>query len=406
MSTAKRPQRDLRFPQELVDAIVQELEEGSACLVACLQTAKTFRAPCQRRIFRVMVIHSEASGFSNTFQRACSLLTVSPHLAMHVHHLTIPLPIEAKEIRSLENVLGALDKVQRFVISNPGELNHWGSSSHALISAILRMVSHPSLDRLHLKNMSGVPSSLIYRAASSVRVLSLDTIYVANMFTATVHAQLPPSPLRLEHLIFPSSRSMRQLSGVIRELRKKGYLQRLRRLSLTLETVPYEDYLDIFAPLSETIRHVEIDFREFRGLVTIAHFKHLQVLELSFYIGMSRQFPYNLELILSDLPTSTPLLERLTLTFGIMPRIPETVWVDDGPWPTFDAGFMERRTLPHLGNVTCCLHLTMDYFHGDQDVSYPGFVAAMEANLPGLRGTDVLTFTRRHSSYRYQDHLP
>ncbi|KAJ6563674.1 hypothetical protein DFH09DRAFT_1315390 [Mycena vulgaris] len=85
-----------------------------------------------------------------------------------------------------------------------------------------------------------------------------------------------------------------------------------------------------------------------------------------------------------------PMIEQITLTFGIMPRIPEVPWALDDPYPLFDTGLMEWRDLPRLRS----------------NVSYGGFVEAMEQKFPGLRGNDMLTFTQKNSSYRYQDHLP
>ncbi|KAJ7706782.1 hypothetical protein B0H17DRAFT_1192351 [Mycena rosella] len=127
------------------------------------------------------------------------------------------------------------------------------------------------------------------------------------------------------------------------------------------------------------------------SLIKIPRLKLLRVLELTFatylptYIGIFRDLPSNLSPVVLDFPNSVPLLERLTLTFGIMSRIPEIPWSLDPPYPVFDTGFMERRDLPRLHNMTCCLYFTMDYFHGDQKVSYDGFIAAIyQDHLPAL----------------------
>ncbi|KAJ7453102.1 hypothetical protein FB451DRAFT_1520166 [Mycena latifolia] len=401
MATSKL-RTNLRLPQELIEAIVYEFDDKSPCLTTCSKTAKTFRVPCQRRIFRALVLHSEETGFSNTFRRAFDLFEVSPHLTVYVRNLKTPLPTVEKETRYLERILRALHNLERFMISNRGESINWSPTPSSLASAVFRTISLPSLDRLHLVNIFNLPCSLVYLAASATRVLSLDSVRIRTLAADTPSV---PSTLQLEHLIL-SSRSLADASHFLRNLTREGYLQRLRRLSLKLETFPYENYLLIFAPLSRVIQHLEIDFSTCRELINIPRFELLQVLELSFYIGMSRHLPNNLGPIVSALPETAPLLERLTLILGVMPCIPEIPWTIDGPYPTFDTGFMERRDLSRLRNVTCCLHLMMDYFHGDQDVSYNEFVPAMEGKLPGLRGTDMLTFTRRSSSYRYQDHLP
>ncbi|KAJ7706771.1 hypothetical protein B0H17DRAFT_1287390 [Mycena rosella] len=336
-----------RLPQELIDAIVHEFDDGSPCLIACSQTAKTFRVPCQRIIFRAVVLHGEEThGFFNTCRRACDLLAASPLLAVYVCHLSIPLPTVEKETRYLKGVLGALHNVERFMISNPGESVNWNPN---LDSAIFRIVSLPSLDRLHLINVSYLPSSLVYLTASATRVLSLNGVYIQK----TLVGAPAPSLLQLEHLIISSSRASRGMTPIwdlIRKLRKEGYLQHLRRVSLKLETD--EDYLQIFAPLTDIIQHLEMDCSRHFSLIKIPRFELLRILELAFYIGMFRDLPSSLSLVVLDFPSSAPLLERLTLTLGIMPRIPEIPWSLDPPYPVFDTGFMERRDLPRLHNVT------------------------------------------------------
>jgi hypothetical protein len=126
----------------------------------------------------------------------------------------------------------------------------------------------------------------------------------------------------------------------------------------------------------------------------------LQVLELGVNLSMSRSPPHYLGHILSKLPEFAPLVERIVLKFSIIPCIPEAPWVHDGAWPVFDVGFVERRQLPRLRNVTCCLRLAMDYFYGDDSVSYEDFVAAMERKLLGLTGTNMLAFTRGNGHLR------
>ncbi|KAF7337823.1 hypothetical protein MVEN_02005200 [Mycena venus] len=394
--------RDLRLPQELIDAVVLELRDDSACLAACSKTAKTFRVPCQRLIFREMVIHSEESGYPNTYRRASDLLTSSPHLEAQVLNISTAWPTEENDMHAFEAVLRLLRSVQRLVISNTGFVS-WRTYP-ALNAAMFDFISLPSLDRLHLIKMDEVPSSLIYHAASSVRVLSLE-IYLDQTNVSEPPVEPSPSSPQLEHFIL-SSRPTFYLSTFVSRLSRGGYLRNTRRLTLSLEE-RQEGYQNLFDSLPLSLRHLEIDYGLFRGIMSIPKLESLQVLELNLYIGMTRSLPSNLDRIVTKLPELTPLLERLTLTFRTMPRIPEIPWsTQDGSWPVFDVGFLERRELPRLCKVTCCLQLTMDYFHGDSDVSYTGFVTALERKLPGLRGTDMLIFTQKNSSYRYQDHLP
>ncbi|KAJ6531059.1 hypothetical protein B0H19DRAFT_1384319 [Mycena capillaripes] len=390
MST-KRRRSDLRLPQELIDAIVFELRDNTSSLTACSKTARTFRVPCQRRIFRQLVLHNEESGYSNNFRRASDLLTSSPHLETYVHDLTSAWPIQSKDMRRFESVLRALHNVQRFTISNNGSFVGWNTIPLALASTIFDFISLPTLDRLHLIGICDVPFSLINHAISSVRVLSLD-IYADH---GVMSASIPPSPsqIRLEHLILLHSRTTFYLRHLLCMLNREGYFRNTGHLILPLEQRDDDDRA-LFESLPVTLRHLEIEFGLTRGIVTIPKLAHLQVLELGFYIGLSRVLPDTLDLFVSNIPELTPLVESITFTFEIMPRIPEIPWASNQPWPVFDVGFMQRGDLPRLRRVTCCLQLKMQYFHGDSNVSYVGFVAAMEGKFLGLTGTDMLAFTK------------
>ncbi|KAJ7087603.1 hypothetical protein B0H15DRAFT_298947 [Mycena belliarum] len=402
MTPSKSGLYHLRLPQELVDAIIHELDDDSPPLLACSKAAKTFRVPCQRRIFRSILLYSEDSGFSNTFLRAAELLATSPHLAVYVRDLRTPLPTAENEIQSLERVLGALDNVERFMIANTGESINWSPTPPRLVSAIWRIITLPSLDHLHFANIFNLPYSLVYRAASATRVLSLDGVRIRGPAGKT-----PPAPpvLQLEHLIL-MSRSLRAVSESLIDLMQHGYLQRLHRLSLTLASGTIQDYLQMYTPLSGVVRHLEIDYSTCTTPITFPRFALLQVLDLSFYLGMARHLPATFVHILSNLPTTAPLVERLSFTFGIMPQIPEIPWTRATPFCLFDDGFMQRRALPRLRSVTFCLYLMMDYFFGCQNVSYDGFIGAVEEMLPGLRDIDMLAFSKRNPGYQYQDHLP
>ncbi|KAJ6480792.1 hypothetical protein C8R47DRAFT_598056 [Mycena vitilis] len=382
-----------RLPQELIDAIVLDLEDDKSCLSSCSKTAKTFRVPCQRRIFRQMVLHDKKTGYSNTHQRARDLLVASPHLEVYIHNLTAFWPSGQAGMRSLGSVLRALHNVQCLTISNSEELNaDWRDIAPDLDSAIFDTISLHSLDRLHLIGLDRVPHSLILHATCSVRLLSLD-IYTRPVAVQT-SVEPCPSPPQLEHLILRDSRTAFHMRRFMLSLNRAGYMQNTRRLVLPL-ALRDSDSQELFDFLPPGLYHLEIECGSFVSIIAIPTLKFLRVLELGFYIGQSRVLPGSLDLIISQLHKLTPALEELSLTIEIMPRIPEIPWPHGQPWPAFDVGFAQRGDLSRLRKVTCYLRLKMDYFHGDSDVSFVGFVTAMEGKLLGLTSTDMLSFARK-----------
>ncbi|KAJ7264852.1 hypothetical protein B0H12DRAFT_211697 [Mycena haematopus] len=341
-----------------------------------------------------MVIHTEESGYGNTYRRASDLLDSSPNLEVHVLKIRATWSTEDKDMHAFESILRVLRSIQFLIISNDG-FSTWSKATPGLTSAIFDIISLASPNRLHLLNMAHLPSSLIYHAVSSVRELALDA-YVADsdLYTTTIVTKLAPLQPQLEHLIL-SHRCALHLSHLISTLKRDGYLRNTRRLTLSLLATGAPE---LFNSLPVTLQHLEIDYGLSRGIISIPKIAGLQFLELGFYLGLSRSLPLNLDHIVSKLPEFTPLIESLVLTFRIMPRIPEIPWAPHDLWPVFDVGFLERRELPQLRNVTCRFQLTMDYFHGDSSTSYGSFVTVLENKARGLTGTNILLFTQGNSS--------
>ncbi|KAJ7850718.1 hypothetical protein B0H13DRAFT_2284749 [Mycena leptocephala] len=253
-------------------------------------------------------------------------------------------PTESMEMQPMESVFRALHNVQRFTISNTGFLPTWKTISSSLSSAISEILSLDSLDRLHLIGIGDVPFSFIYHAACSVRV----DISVDRNIAAVPTQPSPSQPSSNTSSCFiPEAPSIIHFMVI---LSKEGNTRWL------------------FLPL-EPRYHLEIEYGLIRDIITFPKFGFLHILELGFYISQSRVLPGNLDLIAPKIPGLTPIIKSFTVTLQVMPRIPEIPWELGGPWPVFDVGFMERGD-----SMTCCLHLKMDYFHGNSSVFCGGFV--------------------------------
>ncbi|KAJ7481028.1 hypothetical protein B0H11DRAFT_1230256 [Mycena galericulata] len=296
-----------------------------------------------------MRIRRQDSGHPNTCQRASDLLASSPEVARYVHSLHIPLPTLLKEMHALESALRTptLHNVRSLEVYQ-FQTRSWNFVPAGLASVVFDIISLATLDQLDLNSMTDVPSSLIYCAASSVRMLSLFHVTMHRQ-TPSVATQPPPSALCLDHLILHSG--MLNVRNFLRDLTGEGHLRSLRGLSIQFDSSPYEDHIEtftgIFAPLSATLLQLDLDYGRFRSLHMIPQFENLQVLNVSFNIGVDRAIPDYLTRIVSGLPEFAPRVESIAFTLAIVPLVQETPWVQSGlSWPLFRAGFIERHDLP------------------------------------------------------------
>ncbi|KAJ7468793.1 hypothetical protein FB451DRAFT_1257333 [Mycena latifolia] len=207
------------IPLDLIAAIVDELKHDRTSLKACSLAAAAFCPPGQRHLFRTMWLHVEHWGIrsrnftpsysgerrtpSGTIQKISALLSESPHLATYVRHLTIELPTSPDEETLLEHTLQTVRNLETLAIS--GNLVLWNSLSPPLASTILEVMARPALNRLHLWGIQNVPANAIFRALSSMAVLSIYETTAAHHEHQPPANSLPQIASRLEQFLLSDS---------------------------------------------------------------------------------------------------------------------------------------------------------------------------------------------------------
>ncbi|KAJ7142379.1 hypothetical protein C8R44DRAFT_923936 [Mycena epipterygia] len=296
----------MSIPHELIAAIIDELHLDRASLKACSLAAIAFCSPSQRYLFSSMWLHRENWQFytagqqalhrgtetpSGTIRRAYILLTESPYLANYVWDLTIDLPNSANEDMPL---LKAVPNVERFVIS--GLNARWDEPSLPLTSTILDVLAQPALEHLHLLNMRNVSAPVIFRALSSMRVLSIHRTSFDEDDSEEGAPEITrnPTPSFLEHLMLSTS------------------------LTYT--------YSLILAPHAPKLKTSELSTP-----LNLPHLPHLLSLTLRIFRGLSRRLPDGLAATLTALSRTS-----LTLVFAIQNRLVERKWLDEGPLLVLD----------------------------------------------------------------------
>jgi hypothetical protein len=134
--------------------------------------------------------------------------------------------------------------------------------------------------------------------------------------------------------------------------------------------------------------------------VTLPQFAGLRILQLEFPVDAdwnNAQFGPTAQKLLRF----TPLSQHLTVLFkarserNIDPSA--FLW----PWTIFDSEQLDRN-LAHLRSVECCLCFSPS-FHGDRAVASTNFPPWMDVQMPGLRGTGLLTCSEAAERYMVWD---
>ncbi|KAJ6459646.1 hypothetical protein C8R45DRAFT_553972 [Mycena sanguinolenta] len=158
-----------RFPQEILDIIVDSLDE-MASIKSCSLVSWAFVPASRTHIFRAISLEmlTDAPG------KLHAILLQSPQIALYIRDFTIkrsPHPNLWMQPNSpLPAVLPLLSRIRQFSIF--GVWGNWLNIPDSLASAILHVISSLTLDRLHILNVTNVPSVLLHHALS-MRVLSL-----------------------------------------------------------------------------------------------------------------------------------------------------------------------------------------------------------------------------------------
>ncbi|KAJ6454879.1 hypothetical protein C8R47DRAFT_1228489 [Mycena vitilis] len=409
------------LPQELIDAIVEEVE-GKGDLQACSLTAQSFLDPSQRRLFRPMYLRWDASSSRKgaALDRALSLIHESPHLVRHVREVSLDIPKNSDDQVTLAGILRMLGNIEHLGIH--GLSQPWQNIGPALASTISDIISMPSLQRLYLFRIWNIPSAFVLHAASSVSTLSL---YRVSAYSSLDDPAIMANT-HLEGLFLPSCMMTRVLLPSCPFLLAA---QNLRHLAVYVHELGHHRTLS--AASSSRLRHLELECQgetisSFRPHVPdkisaflipldLPHLPALRILSLSFMVSESTPgvwtLPYLLRSTITALPTVAPLLDALTFTVLIPFREKYVPWQDRSALPLFDtySSTNYRQQLPELRGIHCVLRYTDPSapLNGHFDRAYEGFTGYMETKLRAAHAAGIVTFGRgsQQMRFNYLDNL-
>ncbi|KAJ6478772.1 hypothetical protein C8R47DRAFT_1219322 [Mycena vitilis] len=369
------------LPQEIFDNIIEQVSDN-ATLKSCAVAGTSFRPPCQRALFRRFRVRRNCP---DTF------LSGSPHIASYIRYLTIEIWWNTiAGTSNLPAVSGALNLVQNVeFLTISGRAAVWSHIGHDVQSALFECMARPSLFRLQLSNIHVPPALILAATAIPASAFFHVTVY---MDTEEITFDRPrgstPVP-RLRHLHLPDTGpDVLSICNLLLHPTIPPYTGHIERLSLRIdpESADYDQRL--LTACAQTLTHLALDPGDH---INLPHLPLVLEFEMKVFVGNARQLPTFFAFNLSQVASSLPLVEAITLVFVIEPRFPEVDWPDQEPLPIFGPSFMSRTQLLHLRRVHCILSRRNPFASADE--LFRRFVVVMESAMCGLEGTGILTCT-------------
>ncbi|KAJ6448913.1 hypothetical protein C8R45DRAFT_1045616 [Mycena sanguinolenta] len=180
------------LPQELFDAIIDEVHEDKKTLKSCAVVASSFLGRSQRNLFRNVVVGRVGllGDVSITF------FADSPYLALYIRHLTIHM---VSEFDAIVLALRLAQNIESLFVS--GREMRWGKLGNGVPLALFDCLTRQSLRRLRLVRMPDVPAAFMLAVLASVPAVSLFEVRVdSNWQEMEQDSNSSPAP-RLRHLL-------------------------------------------------------------------------------------------------------------------------------------------------------------------------------------------------------------
>ncbi|KAJ7032039.1 hypothetical protein C8F04DRAFT_671817 [Mycena alexandri] len=365
------------LPQELVDAIIDQVDEVTT-VKSCTLVSGPFLSSAQRKLFRVARILAGRRNLS--LADYSHFLSESPHIASYIRDLDIRAH-PMTEPAALIHILAVVRNVECFTLT----IVEMPKNNPAFTAALLDCVCRPTLRRLHLLYMQGVPSTIL-SAAMAVPAVSFWHI------SMDATEELPQSDFtpRIRQLsLLNSGSAVLDICNFLLHPRKLLYTTHIEYVQIRMDPDSASYDHRFLSACARTLKFLAIDPGALVDTINLPYLPFVLGVEIEIYIDHSRQLPRHFPSTLERLASSLPIVETITLSFVVEPLHPEFAWSDQGALPILGPSFKNRTEFLHLRRVHCKLRAR-------NAASYKGpvfdrFVEAMEMKMSGLLGTEILT---------------
>ncbi|KAJ7060952.1 hypothetical protein C8F01DRAFT_1141382 [Mycena amicta] len=382
----------MRLPQELLDAIVNEVEDDDVdTLRSCCRASRCFVSSSQRALFASVDLRRDPRGNISSHGPATKLSALfvgSPHIALHLQELYIGLVAEALPVErtALEEVLGLVPNLRRISIRGSGE-ELWGSLTARLFECFLRS----RLTGVYFVHVYGIPLALLRAVMSFQREVFLGLIRLAPSDDVQISRrfQMVDPPYRLHRLILGPD-AIHPMEDLIQHFVGE-HVYRLEELEIL--GVDYPATENLLAGSCKTLQHLLLRLRPTGEEIHLAiprlpRLRNLcVVVDLEDDHDLDGSITTTLPRVLADITKSSPCLTALRLDFVLMDYKREPLW-DIGAVPAFDAPFFPITCRLCVDSETISQHDKRK----SRDALFIEFTTAMAAKIPGPHAARMLFF--------------
>ncbi|KAK7007698.1 hypothetical protein R3P38DRAFT_1661960 [Favolaschia claudopus] len=181
----------LCLPQELIDAVIDELHDDIPTLKSCALAARTFVAPARRHIFKKIELTPPKGESSSTCQRFLELLTEGPHIVPLVEELCIVLAGKGCDVDDNQSPFST--STPR---SSPQTPRHWMAKASGTMSLILsRLAYFPfSTGTPRLTPQTSLNRHWVVEAAETMSLILSRLAYLKRI--SLIENEFPTDPAR------------------------------------------------------------------------------------------------------------------------------------------------------------------------------------------------------------------
>ncbi|KAJ7144549.1 hypothetical protein C8R44DRAFT_846292 [Mycena epipterygia] len=235
-----------RIPQELLDAVVCELDDSES-LKACSLAGSILRDTSQRILLCSLTLDPGGWPNASSYGAACALLSESPRIAAYITNLNLwPITEDAEEVYSMQQVLGKLVNVRRCIVD--GGL---ADESAQNLPTVLDFVSRQVLRELHVHALD-IPPAVVLRFVTAAPVVSF--FYVNVLATDEASLLLCPPANTLDKLFLEADSE--GVCDVLAHPQCTSYTTQLRCLSVKAY---YPQASTIIQSAARTLQNIRLD---------------------------------------------------------------------------------------------------------------------------------------------------